>query len=113
MNIEAIRKFCLSLPGVTEDLKWGNDICFLIGGKMFLVTCADPGCGASFKSDADEFEDLIERPGFIPAPYLARAKWVKAESLSDLRSDEGKRLIRRSYELVLAGLPARIRKKWQ
>jgi predicted DNA-binding protein (MmcQ/YjbR family) len=38
MNIEALRKFCLSLPAVTEDVKWGADLCFSVGGKMFCVT---------------------------------------------------------------------------
>ena len=35
MNIEQLRKFCLSFPGATEDIKWGNDLCFCVGKKMF------------------------------------------------------------------------------
>ena len=37
MNIEEIQNLCKQLPGVTEDIKWGNDLCFSVGGKMFLV----------------------------------------------------------------------------
>jgi predicted DNA-binding protein (MmcQ/YjbR family) len=38
MNIEQLRKFCLSFPGATEDIKWGADLCFCVGEKMFCVT---------------------------------------------------------------------------
>ena len=38
MNIEQLRKYCLSFPHATEDVKWGNDLCFCVGGKMFCVT---------------------------------------------------------------------------
>ena len=41
MNIEQLRKFCLSFPGATEDIKWGADLCFCVGAKMFCVTGAD------------------------------------------------------------------------
>ena len=31
----------LGLPGVTQDVKWGNDLAYSVGGKMFAVTCLD------------------------------------------------------------------------
>lgn len=42
MSVEQVREFCRSLPGVAEDVKWGNDLCFTIGGKMFCVICLEP-----------------------------------------------------------------------
>ena len=36
MDIEDIRIMCTSLPGVTEDIKWGNDLVFSVGGKCFV-----------------------------------------------------------------------------
>src|SRR5215212_467997 len=37
MNIEAIQVICKKLPAVTEDIKWGNDLVFSVGEKMFCV----------------------------------------------------------------------------
>ena len=37
MTIEGLRSICRSLPGITEDVKWGSDLCFLVGGKMFVA----------------------------------------------------------------------------
>ena len=43
MDIDALRAICKKLPGVTEDIKWGNDLCFCIAGKMFfhIIYCND------------------------------------------------------------------------
>jgi predicted DNA-binding protein (MmcQ/YjbR family) len=37
MDVEQIRKFCLSMPHATEKVQWGNDLVFKIGEKMFAV----------------------------------------------------------------------------
>ena len=37
MNIEEFKEMCLSFPHATEDVKWGKDLCFLVGGKMFAA----------------------------------------------------------------------------
>ena len=56
MTLDYIRNTCLSFDDVTEDIKWGHDICFSIGGKMFLVTSADANpIGASFKAGDEDF----------------------------------------------------------
>ena len=36
------RTFCLSLPHVTEDLKWEKDLVFSVGVKMFAATSLEP-----------------------------------------------------------------------
>lgn len=109
MNIESLRSLCLSLPGATEDIKWGNDLCFLVGGKMFCATSADADEGASFKVREEEFDAMISREGIIPAPYLARAKWVYVLDFSRLTDVEWQHYIRQSYELVKAKLPGNLR----
>ena len=106
MDIESLRTFCKSLPSVTEDIKWGHDICFSIGGKMFLVTSADANpAGASFKTGDEDFITLIEKEGIIPAPYLARHKWVYVNDIKRLGKKEWKEFITKSYEMVRAKLP--------
>jgi predicted DNA-binding protein (MmcQ/YjbR family) len=105
MNLAWLRTHCLSLPHTTEQIQWGNVLLFKIGGKMYAATSADGGdAGVSFKCTPEEFEELIERPGIIPAPYLARAKWVALEHPDAMPRAELKQRLTRSYELVKSGL---------
>jgi predicted DNA-binding protein (MmcQ/YjbR family) len=106
MTIEQIQKACKSFEDVTEDIKWETHLCFNIGGKMFLITSPDESpITASFKASEETFNELIEREGFIPAPYLARHKWVKVDDINRLNSKEWKQYLSASYELVKAKLP--------
>jgi predicted DNA-binding protein (MmcQ/YjbR family) len=101
-----VRRICRALPGATEDIKWGNDLAFSVGGKMFAVVCLEPPHTIAFKCTAEDFAELVEREGIIPAPYLARAMWVQErEPGAALERPELERLIKTSYELVAARLP--------
>ena len=96
----------MKLPHTTEEILWGGDLVFKIGGKMYAVTVLEPGpvC-LSFKCTPELFAELTERPGIIPAPYSARYHWVALESEDALPAAEIKKLIAESYELVLSKLP--------
>src|SRR5271163_1914233 len=112
MDIEWIRKFCLALPGVTEQIQWEDDLLFKVGGKMFAVVPLEPArLYISFKASAGDFAELVERPGIIPAPYLARAQWVALGSESTLRPTELENLLTRAHSLILAKLPKKLRAK--
>jgi predicted DNA-binding protein (MmcQ/YjbR family) len=109
MNIDQLRKLCLSFPGVTEQIQWGDDLLFKVGGKMFAVTRLEPAkVWLSLKANPEHFAELTERPGIIPAPYLARAKWIALESADAVPDAELSQLLRESYELVRAKLPRKI-----
>ena len=106
MSTEWIRRFCMKLPHTTEEVLWGGDLVFKIGGKMYTGTALEPGPQCmSFKCTPENFAELTERAGIIPAPYLARHHWVALESEDALPAAEIKRLIGESYELVLGKLP--------
>jgi predicted DNA-binding protein (MmcQ/YjbR family) len=110
MNIDQLRELCLSFPGTTEQIQWGDDLLFKVGGKMFAVTPLVPAkVWISLKASPENFAELTERPGILPAPYLARAKWVSLESADALPDAEIAGLLRESYELVLAKLPRKMR----
>ena len=110
MNIDQLRKLCLSFPGAMEQIQWGDDLLFKVGGKMFAVTPLEPAkVWISLKASPENFAELTERPGILPAPYLARAKWVSLESADALPEAEIAQLLRESYELVLAKLPRKLR----
>src|ERR1044072_1157219 len=87
MDIESLRAYCLSLPQATEDIQWGNDLLFRIGGKIFAGTSLEASpVRLSFKCTPEKFDELVELDGIIPAPYMARNKWVMLERLD--RSEE-------------------------
>ena len=110
MDIEWIRRHCLSLPYTTEQVQWEDDLVFKIGGKMYAVVALEPGAHwLSFKCTPEEFTDLVERPGIVPAPYLARAHWVSLETRDALPRSEIQRYLRAAYEAVLAKLPKKAR----
>jgi len=107
MTVDTVRTICLAMPGATEDLKWGADLAFSVGGKMFCVVNTEPPHQMSFKCTPDDFAELTEREGLIPAPYLARAMWVQQSDLAGEALDrrELAQLLRKSYDLVVAKLP--------
>ena len=111
MDVETIRRLCLSFPHVTEDIKWGNDLLFRIGGKSFgdVSFISKTEGQFSFKCMPEEFSELIERDGIVPAPYVARYYWVTVARNEALTVAEFRRFIGNSYDLVSANLPAKVR----
>lgn len=111
MKLAAIKKYCLTLPHTTADIKWGIDHVYSIGGKMYCVACTSETHGeyVGFKVEDERFLELTDREGIIPAPYLARAKWVQVKDLSKVPDAEMKALIRRAYELVGMKLTKKVR----
>src|SRR6202035_2275762 len=104
MNVDTIREFCMAFPRATENLQWGDDLCFKIGGKIFaIVSLDDPRM--CFKCNAETFAELIEREDIHPAPYVGRYKWVMLDRLDAVRWDELREVIRQSYEMVAAKAP--------
>ena len=81
MTLDGLRQICRALPGATEDVKWEKDLCFSVGGKMFAAVNLEPPHQLGFKCTPENFGELTEREGIIPAPYLARAMWVQESEL--------------------------------
>lgn len=112
MNLTKAKEFCRSLPGVTEDIKWGDNLVFSVGAKMFAVMDDNPKAKAiALKVDDDRFLELTDRPGIIPAPYLARMKWVLVEDLAKLPEAEAKAMVERSHELIFAKLTKKLQRE--
>ncbi len=110
MNVDWLRELCLSFPGATEQIQWGSDLLFKVGGKMFAATPLEPASvWLSFKSSPENFVELTERPNIIPAPYLARAQWVALETKDAVLPEELAGRLRDSYDMIFAKLPRKTR----
>ena len=105
--------------GATFDVKWGKDECYSVGGKMFAVIGPGGTYGGAkaaawsigFKVDDHRFLELTDREGIIPAPYMAKHKWVLVQDPGKVGDTELKELIVRSHALILARLPKKTRAK--
>ena len=106
-----VEKFCLSLPGATLSVQWGEERVYKIGGKMFAMMGpkSDKPHHLYFKAGETSFHILTHLRHIIPAPYLARAHWVYLERLDALGTVELKAYLERAHALVAMGLPKKKR----
>ena len=111
MNLEELRSFCLSLPAVTEDVKWGADLCFSVGAKMFCVTGLNEEMKVSMKVSDENFEVLTQTIHIIPAPYMARNKWILVEDANRFTEQEWHFYIEQSYQLIKNKLTKKLQKE--
>ena len=111
MTPRQIDRFCARLPAATRTVQWEGVAVFKVGGKMFcLVAPREHSVGRiSFKSAPEHYEALSRSPGFRPAPYLARAKWVSVDDPAVLTAAEMKAYLRRAHAVIAAALPRRKR----
>src|SRR5437870_13639639 len=106
MNVDWLRQLCLSFPGATEQIQWGYDLVFKVGGKMFAVTPLEPApvC-LSFKASPENFAELTARSNIIPAPYLARVQWITLQTRDSMQPEEHTLLLRYSLDIILTNPP--------
>jgi predicted DNA-binding protein (MmcQ/YjbR family) len=101
MNIDSIRRYCLSFPLAKENLQWGETLCFKVAGKIFVtLSLGSVPPSLCLKCTPEKFAELCEQEGIRPAPYVGRYKWVLLERSDILADDELEGLIRDSYEMV-------------
>jgi len=106
MTVAQLEALCRRLPGATRDIKWGADLVFSVGGKMFAVTPVEGSEAGrlAFKVPDERFLELTDQPGIIASPYLARAHWVSVVEPRRFTTAELSTHIETSYGLVRAKL---------
>jgi len=101
--------FCASLPRAAHIVQWGDASVWKIAGKVFAIGgwSSAPEFAVSFKCTEASFAILSELPGLRPAPYLASRglPWIQRVDARSLSDNDLKEYLRRSYALVIAGLP--------
>jgi len=110
MNVDSIREYCLSFPNSKENLQWGDNLCFKVGGKIFVILGLDE-LRVCFKSAPDVFAELVEREDIRPAPYVGRYKWVMLDRLDAVSDNEFREFVRQSYEMVSTKIPKKLNKR--
>lgn len=107
MNIEELRDYCLSKPGTTEGLPFGNEtLVFKVGEKIFLLIGLERANRFNAKCDPERAIQLREQyPEIIPGFHMNKKHWNTIYMDGGLKPGLIKELIDHSYELVLESLP--------
>jgi predicted DNA-binding protein (MmcQ/YjbR family) len=110
MTPKQVEAAALALPGAVVTYPWGDDHpVYKVGGKMFAAMGGGKAPSLSFKVGDVAFEMLIEREGIVPAPYLARAKWVQLTTLKVMDDAEIRERLAEAHRLVVEKLPKKLR----
>ena len=95
-------------PGVRFVDQWDSHVA-KVGDKVFAVLGEREDWRLVVKCSEESFEILTSLEGIAQAPYFAKRKWVSIGDHSPLEEEELQHYVRRSYELVAAGLTKRLR----
>lgn len=110
MNIEDYRDFCLSLKGVSESFPFGDDTLVMkVKDKVFSLASLDP-FSFNVKCDPEKALELRELyPDVLPGYHMNKRHWNTIRISGAVSNDKLKQWIRDSYDLVVAGLPKKLR----
>ncbi len=108
MNIEELREYCLSLPGVTEATPFEKFsrgkftiLVFYVSGHMFCYFNIDDFTAITLKGNPQDIVELKERYQAIGEPFNGNKRhWMSVEMNSDVNGTMLKQLVRASYNLV-------------
>ena len=110
MNLEDLREYCLSKPGVTEGLPFGEDtLVFKVGEKLFLLTSISLGNQFNVKCDPELAMELRERhPEVTPGYHMNKKLWNTIKMDGNLSDKQLFEMIDHSYGQVFKGLPKNV-----
>ncbi len=111
MNIEYFRDFCLAMKGVEESLPFDEStLVFKVMGKMFALCDINSFESINLKCNPEKAIDLRERyEAVIPGYHMNKKHWNTVYVNRDLNDTELKNLVIHSYDLVVSGLPKKLK----
>lgn len=116
MNVEEFRVYCLSKSFVTEEFPFDETtLVFKVAGKMFALTgLNDSEFKVNLKCDPDRSAVLREEYESIrPGWHMNKKHWNTIHIDGSFPDELFRQLIDHSYELVVKGLPKKIRDQIQ
>lgn len=108
--------YCLSLPGAKETTPFGPEVLVCkVGEKMFALTAPDDfPARINLKCDPDRAIELRERyENICPGWHMNKRHWNTVTLDGSIPSKLVRDLIKHSYQLVVKGLPVKMRKELQ
>lgn len=112
MDIDDIQNICLAFPMAEVGIKWKSDLVFMVGRKMFCMVDLDAVPPViSFKVPDDDYEEIANAPGFRPAPWFAKNKWVAVTDNTVLGYKDWQQYLRQSYDLVRSKLSLKMKRE--
>ena len=114
MNIEEVRKYCLSLKGTEEDYPFGEDtLVFKVGGKIFALASLDSiPLQINLKCDPEKAIELREKfESVIPGYHMNKKHWNTVIQDGNVKTKELQEWIKDSYNLVINSLSKSAKKK--
>ncbi len=109
MNLESLRKYCLSLPGAYEDFPFDEEtLVFKIANKIFCITNIDFAEKITIKTTPEKSLELrAEYEEISPGYHMNKKHWITVDILTGRLTDKQIQfLIKNSYELVFNRLTA-------
>jgi predicted DNA-binding protein (MmcQ/YjbR family) len=114
MNRDQFDAYCATLPATTNVIQWGASSVWKVGGRIFSI-CSRWGAGdhtkISFKCSEMSYTVLCEQDGIIPAPYLARAKWVLVQDPGAMPDEDIKLYITEAHRIITSKLTRAARRE--
>jgi predicted DNA-binding protein (MmcQ/YjbR family) len=118
MNIEQLRDYCLKKKAVTEEFPFDEStLVFKVLGKMFVIAPLDKWekgeASITLKCDPDYTIELRDQYESIYAgPYVSNKHWNSvAIYKGELQPKFIMELIDHSYDMVIKGMPKKLRVK--
>ena len=108
MNIESLREYCLSKPGVEETLPFGpTTLVYKASGKIFLLTgLDDEQLSFNVKCDPELAIELREQyPCVQPGYHMNKKHWNTIVVDGSISTKQLKEWIDHSYDLVIKNSP--------
>ena len=115
MNIEEIREYCLSKPGVTESFPFDETtLVFKVMGKIFCLTDLEGELGLLLKNTPEKIMEMREQYAFVlPGYHMNKTHWNQIRLEDSVHSGLLKTWIDESYEQVIAGLTRKMKEELQ
>ena len=106
MNLESLRKYCLSKKGASECFPFDEEtLVFKVMDKMFCLTNLNPPFTFNLKCDPEKAMELRDRYEAVkPGYHMSKVHWNTIEVDGTIKDKLLCEWINDSYNLIVAGL---------
>jgi len=114
--MEPLRDYMRAKPGCEEEFPFGPQaMVFKVGGKMFgLLAWEEVPVYISLKCDPERSVELREQhKGINGAYHMNKKHWHSVAMDGSVELELAQELMDRSYELIVATLPGKVRERLQ